>query len=65
MEARFVATKLVVVAYVVVLLPVIVRFPFTVDEALEMKPVRVESPVIFNVVPTARDPVKLAVEEIV
>ena len=46
--------------------PVIVKFPLTVDEAEEIKPeVNVERPPVESVVPTDRDPVKLAVDEIV
>ena len=50
-----VAKKLVEVAEVEVEFPVIVRFPFTVDEALEMKPAeKVESPAVESVPPTER-----------
>lgn len=50
-----VAERSVVVALVVVELPVMVRFPFMVDEALEMKPpVRVERLVTERVPPTER-----------
>ena len=65
-EEAVVANDAVDVALVVVEFPTIVRFPFTVDEAFEMKPVEnVERPPVERVVPTASEPVKFAVAEIV
>ena len=49
--------RLVVVALVVVELPVMTRLPFTVEEAVERKPARVESPEAERVVKEAAPPV--------
>ena len=57
-EEAVVEKKLVVVAFVAVALPVMLKFPITVDEAVEMKPWEVKRPaesmVVVAVWPTRR-----------
>ena len=48
--AMFDIAKLVVVAFVVVLLPTMTRLPFTVEDAVERNPLSVASPEVFKVV---------------
>ena len=61
MVALPVTARVVEVALVEVEFPVMFKFPLTVEEAVEMKPARVESPVTFRVDERVAAPVRVRV----